>query len=74
MNSCLVSIIIPVYNSEKYIIDCIDSCINQTYNNIEIIIIDDGSNDNSYQLCKQKKKKRQNNSSCSYNGLSARRP
>ncbi len=56
MNSCLVSIIIPVYNSEKYIIDCIDSCINQTYNNIEIIIIDDGSNDNSYQLCKQKKK------------------
>ena len=56
MNSCLVSIIIPVYNSEKYIVDCIDSCINQTYKNIEIIIIDDGSNDNSCQLCTQIKK------------------
>lgn len=42
-----VSIIIPLYNSEEYINQAIDSCINQTYTNIEIIVIDDGSTDNS---------------------------
>ena len=42
-----VSIIVPVYNTEKYIDECINSLIGQTYNNIEIIIIDDGSRDNS---------------------------
>lgn len=42
-----VSIIIPVYNVEKYIQECIISCVNQTYNNIEIIAIDDGSTDSS---------------------------
>ncbi|RYY08255.1 MAG: glycosyltransferase [Sphingobacteriaceae bacterium] len=43
----LVSIIIPVYNSEDYIADTIFSCINQSYKNIEIILINDGSTDNS---------------------------
>jgi len=41
-----VSIIIPLYNGEKYITKTIKSCINQTYDNIEIIVIDDYSNDN----------------------------
>lgn len=41
----LVSIIVPVYNSEQYINRCLESLINQTYNNIEILVIDDGSND-----------------------------
>lgn len=46
-----ISIIIPVYNAEQYIERCIDSCINQTYSNIEILIIDDGSKDKSLQKC-----------------------
>ena len=51
--SCLVSIIIPLYNSEKYIRDCILSCLKQTYKDIEVIVIDDGSNDNGYQIVKE---------------------
>lgn len=45
-----ISVIVPVYNCEKYINDCIQSLINQTYSNVEIIIIDDGSNDNSLNI------------------------
>lgn len=46
----LVSIIIPLYNTEKYIIETIDSVIQQTYSHIEILVIDDGSTDNSAKL------------------------
>ena len=45
-----VSIVIPVYNAEKYIRECIESALNQTYKNIEIIAVDDGSNDNSLKI------------------------
>lgn len=46
----LVSIIIPMYNSEKYISKCINAILNQSFNNFEVIIIDDGSNDNSKKI------------------------
>lgn len=48
---CLVSVIIPVYNVEKYLKICVESVINQTYKNIEIILIDDGSKDLSGKIC-----------------------
>ncbi|PJN89264.1 glycosyltransferase family 2 protein [Bacillus sp. mrc49] len=47
-----VSVIIPVYNVENYLERCLDSIINQTYNNLDIIIINDGSTDKSYSIAK----------------------
>ena len=53
----LVSIIVPVYNIEKYLEQCINSLINQTYSNIEIILVNDGSNDRSSNICERYEKK-----------------
>lgn len=52
-----ISIIVPVYNVEDYLEECIESIINQTYKNIEIIIINDGSKDNSGVICDKYSKK-----------------
>ena len=49
----LVSIVVPVYNCENYIERCIKSLLEQTYKNIEIILINDGSKDRSLDICKK---------------------
>ena len=51
-----ISIIIPVYNAEKYLKCCLDSILNQSYKNLEIIIINDGSTDNSLKVIEEYKK------------------
>ena len=56
-NKLVFSIIVPVYNVEKYLKRCIESLCNQTYENIEIILVDDGSTDSSGMICDQYKKK-----------------
>ena len=53
MDNIKVSVIIPVYNSEKYLKQCLDSVVNQTLKNIEIIVVNDGSTDNSLQIIQE---------------------
>lgn len=47
----LISIVVPIYNVEQYLPKCVDTLVNQTYKNIEIILVNDGSKDNSGKLC-----------------------
>lgn len=49
----MISIIVPIYNAEKYLDKCLNSIINQTYKNIEIICVDDGSTDDSLKICQK---------------------
>lgn len=51
MDESLISVIVPVYNSERYLASCVDSLLVQTYSNIEIILVNDGSKDSSGVLC-----------------------
>ena len=53
----LISILVPVYNIHKYIGECIECLINQTYKNIDIILVDNGSDDGSYEICQSYAKK-----------------
>ena len=53
---CKVSVVVPIYNVEKYIKQCVDSIRNQTLEDIEIILVDDGSPDNCPQICDEYKK------------------
>ena len=55
-----ISIAIPVYNAEKYIDDLMKSILNQTYLNYEVILVNDGSTDNSYDLLKKYESKYEN--------------
>lgn len=51
MNQPLISVIVPIYNVEKYLDRCVESIVNQTYKKLEIILVDDGSPDNCPQMC-----------------------
>ena len=51
MDEPLISVIVPVYNVEKYLENCVNTLVKQTYRNIEILLINDGSTDNSGSLC-----------------------
>lgn len=53
MSNCKVSIIIPVYNTEKYLRKCIESIVSQTYTNWELILVNDGSTDSSCMICEE---------------------
>lgn len=57
MNNPLISIIVPVYNVEEYLDRCVNSIVNQTYQNLEIILVDDGSTDSSGKKCDEWKEK-----------------
>ena len=52
INNGKVSVIIPVWNAHDYIRRCVDSIVNQTYENLEILLVDDGSTDDSLQICR----------------------
>ena len=56
MTKELISIIVPVYNVEKYLRKCVDSIVNQTYKNLEIILVDDGATDSSGEICDELEK------------------
>lgn len=53
----MISVIVPVYNIEHYISECLESILNQTYTDLQIIIIDDGSTDGSGKICDEYAKK-----------------
>ena len=53
----LISVIIPIYNAEKYLRQCLESVINQTYKQLEIILVNDGSTDGSLSVCYEKKRR-----------------
>lgn len=53
IESKLISVIVPVYNTSKYLPQCLDSLLNQTYPNLEIICVDDGSTDNSWEVLQE---------------------
>lgn len=53
----LISVVVPVYNVEKYLNRCLDSIVSQTYHNLEIILVDDGSTDSSLEICEEYAKK-----------------
>ena len=53
MNNLLISIIVPIYNVEKYLVKSVNSIINQTYKNLEIILVNDGSTDTCGDICEK---------------------
>ena len=56
-NTCYFTIIVPVYNTEKYLRHCLDSILSQTFEDYEVILINDGSTDDSAAICREYAKK-----------------
>ena len=56
----MFSVVVPVYNVEKYLDRCVESLVNQSYREIEIILVDDGSTDSSGEMCDDYCKKHKN--------------
>ena len=50
-NNPKISVIVPVYNAERYLLRCIDSILAQTFTDFEVLLIDDGSKDKSGEIC-----------------------
>lgn len=57
MEKYKISVVVTVFNVERYLDDCIQSILNQSYKNLEIILINDGSTDRSLEICKYYEKK-----------------
>ena len=57
MRESRISVVVPVYNVENYLNECIESILQQTYHELEVILVDDGSTDRSGELCEEWKKK-----------------
>lgn len=55
MEEELITVVVPIYRVEKYLVKCIDSIIEQSYKNIELILVDDGSPDKCPQICDEYK-------------------
>ncbi|MCR5727940.1 MAG: glycosyltransferase [Lachnospiraceae bacterium] len=53
MEQELISIIVPIYNAEEYLEDCLDSIVKQTYKNLEILLVENGSTDDSFKICQE---------------------
>ena len=75
MENPLISVIVPVFNVETYVSRCISSILNQTYKNLEILLIDDGSTDSSGKICDSfaEKDTRLNVIHCKNHGVAAAR-
>ena len=57
MNKEKIAIVVPIYNAEKYLKECVESLLEQTYTNLQIILVNDGSQDNSIKICNELKEK-----------------
>lgn len=71
MEKILISVIIPMYNASRFIKQCVKSILKQTYKNFELLIINDGSTDNSLDICRRFNDQRikiinQKNTGCEY--------
>ena len=66
MDKVKISIVVPVYNAEKYLRECVDSILNQTFTDFKINLVNDGSTDKSGEICRELQKKHSENTTQNY--------